>query len=130
MLMNALRRRLGLIGAGFVTLCIYAIGGGRMGPDRHGSIQIEYGMYPTEFEGLSVEIDGQVVGALKPFGNAHRCGFVVESGEHTVRVLHPTHESRPQPVRVLRGRPVLLILDLEKLADASGGSRSVLGFQG
>jgi len=63
------------------------------------TIVIEWGMYPSEFEGLEIEIDREVVGRLERFGENHRTAFPVRKGTHVVRVLHP--ELKCKPVKVV-----------------------------
>ena len=77
--------------AGLVILAAYLATGGSFG--RKGSIAIEFGMNPREFDGLAVEIDGKPAGKLEAKGQGTRSTFRVSSGEHTVRVLHPTYPS-------------------------------------
>ena len=128
MYLNAMRIRFGLMGAGLVMLAIWIFGGGSIIPNK-GVIQIEFGMYPEEFEGLEVEIDGEVVGELQYFGAASRTGFEVKEGDHTVRIIHPEFESRTQSVEVTASRNVLLILDYYGTMNRDGTEHGVIGFQ-
>jgi len=111
MYLNAFRIRVALIGAGILTTLIYLALGGRFGPGNNGAIQIEYGMYPEEFQGAEVLIDGAVAGTLKPFGSATRTGFEVQAGEHVVRIRHPKFASRERKVQIKPGGGTLLILN-------------------
>jgi hypothetical protein len=77
-----------------------------------------------------VEIDGKVVGTLKPFGQATRTAFAVKDGDHVVRVLHPTIASHPQTVTTGTGaRHVMLILDIREEMNEAGESELALAFQ-
>jgi len=130
MFLSAFRIRLGLIVSGLFATLVYLALGGSFGPGRNGMIQIEYGAYPEKFRGLEVEIDGRIAGTLEPFGSATRTGFVVQEGEHRVRVLDPSMASQPRDVRVARGQGVLLILDVVDAYVRTGGMKPMLGFQG
>ncbi len=130
MYLNAFRIRVALIGAGIVTTLIYLAMGGRFGPGNKGAIQIEYGMYPDEFQGAEVVIDGAVAGMLKPFGSATRTGFEVEQGEHVVTIRHPRFDSRERRVEIKPGRGVLLILNIGSDLSASGQERPTITFDG
>lgn len=130
MRLDSLRIRLGLMGAGILTLAFFLAMGGHLGAPTTGSIVIQYGMYPREFEGLSVEIDGQVAGVLKPFGSAMMTGFKVAEGAHDVRVLHPRMRSDVRHVEVVMGRPAVLILDIGDHTARDGTSEPVVTFTG
>jgi hypothetical protein len=76
-------------------------------------ISIEFGLYPEEFEGLPVLIDGEQVGTLDVTGRATRIAFPVEMGEHEVRIEHPELPCRPAVVNVrLKGEKIRLMADL------------------
>jgi len=130
MYLNAFRIRVALIGAGILTTIIYLAMGGRFGPGSKGAIQIEYGMYPDEFQGAEVLIDGQVAGTLKPFGSATRTGFEVTQGEHVVRIRHPRIASSERRVEIKAGSGVLLILNIGSEMSATGGDRPTITFDG
>jgi hypothetical protein len=130
MYLNAFRIRIGLIGAGILTTLIYVALGGRFGPGSKGAIQIEYGMYPEEFSGAEVLIDGEVAGTLKPFGSATRTGFEIERGEHAVRIRHPRFPSMERKVQVEAGSGVLLILNITSGMASNGASRPTISFDG
>jgi hypothetical protein len=128
MVLNIFKVRLVMAVAGVVVLGGYLAAGGSFG--RKSSLVIEFGMYPREFTGCQVEIDGRVAGTLEPFGQATRKAFPVKDGEHTVRVLHPKFASTPRTVITGAGAsPVMLILDLGEMVDASGNSEVTLYFQ-
>jgi len=128
MFLNIFKVRLALAVAGLVVLGGYLAAGGGFGSKS--TISIEYGMYPREFAGLQVEIDGKVVGTLKGFGNATRTAFAVKDGRHTVRVLHPDLECLPRTVTSgAGGRNVMLILDYRDRAAPDGSLQTVLAFQ-
>ncbi len=80
------------------------------------TILVDFGMYPDDFLGCEVEIDGEVVGELKMFGNATRTGFAVKDGKHVVRVLHPEYASDAIEVDTGTGaRSVSIILDFQSV---------------
>lgn len=128
MFLNALHIRLGLMVVGALLLGVFLAFGGRLGPRP--VIQVEYGMYPEVFQGMTVEIDGQRAGTLHPFGAANRTGFVVKEGRHSVRVVHPAYASVARDVDVRAdGRPVLLILDLQQNLDPRAASKTAIAWQ-
>ena len=128
MYLNAIRIRAALMVAGVLVTALYVAFGGKFGPQP--VVQIEFGMYPEVFNGLTVEIDGKPAGKLQMFGAANRTGFIVKEGSHTIRVLHPMYASVERTVDVrANGRPVLLILDLQANAAASGQLATVIGWQ-
>jgi hypothetical protein len=93
-------------------------------------VQIEYGAYPEVFQGMSVEIDGKPSGILQPSGDAHRTGFTVTEGRHTIRVVHPLYVSLERSVDVpAGGKPVRLVLDLQPTFDTRGQMKTAIGFQ-
>ncbi len=128
MFLNIFKVRVALAVAGLVVLVGYMAAGGGFGPKS--TISIEYGMYPREFAGLRVEIDGRVVGTLKGFGSATRTAFEVKDGRHTVRVLHPELDSMSRTVTSgTGGRNVMLILDYQDRSAPDGSLETVLAFQ-
>lgn len=128
MQLNIVHVLLGLAIAGVVVLVGYLASGGSFGSKS--TIDIEFGMYPEEFEGLEVEIDGEVVGRLERFGDATRTRFAVADGRHTVRVLHPQMESRGQEVTTgVGGRTVMMVLDIASMGDGRGGGVPAIVFQ-
>jgi hypothetical protein len=128
MFLNIFKVRLALAAAGLVVLAGYLVAGGGFGPKS--TISIEYGMYPREFAGLQVEIDGKVVGTLEGFGNATRTSFQVKDGRHSVRVLHPDLECLPRTVTSgTGGRNVMLVLDYADRTTPDGSLQTVLTFQ-
>ena len=127
MYLNAIRIRAALMIAGVLTTILYFALGGRLGPQP--VVQIEFGMYPEVFQGMTVEIDGKPVGTLRPMGAGNRNGFIVKEGHHTVRVIHPLYASIVREVDVKAdGKPVLLILDLQATVDARGKSETAIAF--
>ena len=127
MVLNAIRIRAAFMVAGVLIMILYFAFGGRLGPQP--VVQIEFGMYPEVFQGMTVEIDGQPAGTLKPLGAANRTGFIVKEGHHTVRVVHPLYASIVREVDVkANGHPVLLILDLRATANARGRSETAIAF--
>lgn len=112
MQMNAWRMRMAALAVGVVVLGIYFLAGGSFAPKA--VVQIEFGMYPEEFEGAEVVIDGEVRGTLKRFGNANRTGFEVSEGEHTIALRHPELPSQPLRFTGQPGMPLLLIADIQE----------------
>lgn len=127
---NLLNMRIGAIIAGVILLIVLAASGAIPGFHKKGVIQIDWSIERHELAGLEVEIDGQVAGTLRRFGNACRTGFEVKEGSHEVRVLHPEMDSASKRVDVFAGGlPVLLILDFEEHVDENGAYVTTLGFQ-
>ena len=116
--LDSFRIRLSLMGIGAVAVCVYLLAGGRIGPGNLGTIQIEYGTYPEAFEGLQVAIDGEVAGALKPFGAATRTVFAVREGRHLVRVKSTQYGCRGRIVNVESGHTMVLVLDVGTTSNA------------
>lgn len=93
--LRALRWRaaLGFVGLGLVFAWVSM--SGRTGH----TIQIDYRMSREALDSAEVEIDGEVVGILQPYGNRNFVtGFRVEAGEHRVRVLLDDCESLTETV--------------------------------
>ena len=89
-------------------------------------MMIEFGMYPEEFIGCDVEIDGKVVGKLEMFGPATRTAFGVKDGKHTIRVIHPEFICDAETITSgAGGSSVMLILDF--MGERDG--QPVIGFQ-
>ena len=123
MFLNIFHVRAALVLAGILVLVGYLAAGGSFGSKS--TIMIEFGMYPEEFEGLEVEIDGEVAGTLQKFGQATRTGFAVKDGKHTIRILHPEFKSDTQTISTGTGASdVMLVLDIY-----SSGDDVVIGFQ-
>src|SRR5688572_7164031 len=112
MRLDSMRIRATLMLMGVVAFGVYLMAGV---PGRPKSIvQVEFGMYPDVFQGLTVEIDGEPAGTLKPFGAATRTGFEVKEGRHAIKVRHPKFASVARDVDVTaNGQPVLLIMDMQ-----------------
>ena len=114
-----MRIRLALMGSGIIVLAFYLIAGGPIASKS--VIRLEFGMYPEEFEGLEVTIDGESVGHLQRFGAAFRTGFQVEDGQHIVEVISPDLPCEPLRVTSGRGgRHVLLVMDVASFATPEG----------
>jgi len=112
MFLNVMKVRAVLAVAGLVVLVGYLAMGGSFGGKS--SIVIEFGMYPEEFTGCEVEIDGKVVGKLQKFGQATRNAFKVKDGKHTVRIVHPEIASAEITVDTGVGaRQAMVILDFQ-----------------
>jgi hypothetical protein len=120
--------RFGAIAAGVLLLGFFLLSGGSFGGDR--IVQIDFGMYPDLLEGSRVEIDGKIVGELKPYGQNPKSGFEVGKGKHTVRVIHPEFDC--EPIEVDLGKPgekVRLMLDLgERYDEARRATETVITF--
>ena len=129
MFLDAFKIRLGLMGVGAIALALYLMAGGRFGPGNHGTIQIEYGTYPDQFEGMQVAIDGQPAGVLKSYGAATRTAFAVEAGRHEIRVVSQDFASRARVVNIESGRTVMLILDVGGSVSSDGATRPELVLQ-
>ena len=128
MQLNIVHVRVALAIAGVVVLIGYFAAGGSFG--SRSTIAIEFGMYPREFEGLEVEIDGEVVGRLERFGQATRTAFAVKDGRHTVRVLHPELASREEVVTSgVGGQRVMMVLDIADVGNGRGEATPTLVFQ-
>ena len=129
MQLNAFRIRLALIGAGALVILIHFILVGSLAPGRNAVIMVEFGMWPDEFEGCQVQIDGEPVGVLKRFGGAFRTGFEVEDGEHLVEIVHPDY--RCQPKRVTSGAGGHTVMLIPDFISTSGpdGEETVISFQ-
>jgi hypothetical protein len=79
-------------------------------------IQIDYTWGRGFLDGARVEIDGEVVGVLEPYGEGnHVTGFQVEPGEHVVRVLREGCEGVPETVALggASGRLAVFMADVE-----------------
>jgi hypothetical protein len=110
--------------AGVMLMIAYLASGGSFGSKS--TVLIEFGMYPREFQGCDVEIDGNIVGQLQMFGQATRTAFAVKDGKHVLRVLNPRYESQPLEFETGAGASdVHLILDF--VGERNG--KPVIGFQ-
>ena len=100
-------------------------------PSHQAGIVINFAMYPEEFEGLEVEIDGEVAGRLERFGAQTTTKFLVPRGDHLVRVLHPEMDCPPRKVTAdNRAMAVHLMLDIMETVDEDGRYRSLLTLDG
>ncbi|MGD8282185.1 MAG: hypothetical protein PVF90_06250 [Gemmatimonadota bacterium] len=82
-----------LVGAGLVFAWVWM-----SGRTSH-LIQIDYRWGRGFLDSAEVEIDGEVVGVLEPYGEGNYVtGFRVEPGEHVVRVLREGCEAVPETV--------------------------------
>ena len=124
MFLNIFKVRAVMAIAGIAIMIGYFAMGGSFGASN--SVMIEFGMYPEEFEGCDVEIDGKVVGKLQMFGQATRSAFGVKDGKHTIRVIHPEFVCDSHIITSgVGGSSVMLILDF--MGDRGG--ETVIGFQ-
>lgn len=125
MFVNIFWVRVALVAVPIMAMLGFLMSGGSFG--QKSSIVIEYGIEAALFEGSEVEIDGQVVGELKRFGNASRTAFAVKDGRHTVKVLHPEFDCRPATFNSGAGaHTVHLILDFVPSSDPDGAP--MIGF--
>lgn len=124
MFLNVFKVRAIMAIAGIVVMIGYFAMGGSFGATN--SVMIEFGMYPEEFEGCDVEIDGKVAGKLQMFGQATRTAFAVKDGRHSIRVIHPEFVCDSHTITSgAGGSSVMLILDFMGERDGQG----VIGFQ-
>ncbi len=124
MFLNVFKIRAIMVIAGIVVMIGYFAMGGSFGATN--SVMIEFGMYPEEFEGCDVEIDGKVAGKLQMFGQATRTAFAVKDGRHSIRVIHPEFASDSRTITSgAGGSSVMLILDF--MGERDG--QAVIGFQ-
>ena len=77
------------------------------------TIQIDYQTHP-QFEGVPVEIDGEIVGQLAQTGGDRRAVFHVQPGRHVVRLRHSGYESKMMKVEVGRNNAAILRLEIEE----------------
>jgi hypothetical protein len=98
---RGIRWRLALIVVGAATLLLWRV---MAGPPTT-VIQIEFGMYPQEFVGATVLIDGEVRGQLERRGARTVNGFKVPEGDHTVQLRLPEIESEVENVTTVAGAP-------------------------
>jgi len=127
MQLNALHMRLGAMAGGILLVTFFIVSGGTLG-DRP-VIQLDFSMYPEEFEGLPVEIDGKVVGKLQRYGQAMRSGFEVRKGRHTVRVVHPEFDCEPLALELDKpGEKARILIDLTERYD-DGRARTAIWLQ-
>lgn len=126
MISNAIRKRAAVVVAAVLVLAVCLGAGSRL--TARPAVQIEFGAYPEVFQGMTVEIDGKSAGTLRATGSAHRTGFEVTEGRHTVRVVHPLYTSITRSVDVRAGRPEVLILDLQPTG-STGRLATAIGWQ-
>ena len=104
----------------FQAAALAAVAAGCMG-DTRPKVVIEWGAYPEEFEGKTVEIDGKPAGELKKFGEATRTAFLVDKGNHLVRVVHPGFDCPPVKVAAeLSGQRIMLLLEVGEMMSTTG----------
>jgi hypothetical protein len=110
--LRALRWRAAAIfvGSGLVLAWVWMAGG-----TTH-IIQIDFRWGGDFLQGSEVEIDGEIVGTLQPYGRSNPVtGFEVEPGEHVVRVLKDGCEGTPKTVSIGGddGRMLTFMADVE-----------------
>jgi hypothetical protein len=96
-----------MLGVTFVF--VYLLMGGPL--SNPSVVQLDFSMYPEDFEGLEVEIDGKVVGKLQKYGQRSVSGFEVDEGIHLVRVVSTELDCPPMKVKVGESEKVRLMLD-------------------
>lgn len=128
--LNAMRIRLGLMGAGMVTLLIYVAMGGKLGPSHQGTVLVDFSMYPDDFSGSVVQIDGEPAGTLRAVGAQYRNGFAVDAGPHEISLVNPRFPSGRRTLEVGAGRTVMLILNYAETRGANGRPETVISFDG
>lgn len=80
------------------------------------TIQVDYSWARDFLDGAVVEIDGDSVGVLQPYGRSNFVtGFRVEAGEHVVRILADDCVGIPDTVRLggSAGRFALFMADVD-----------------
>ena len=110
--------------AGVITLLLYLVLGGSL--SNPSVIQIDFAMYPEDFEGLDVEIDGKVVGKLQKYGQRMVSGFEVDKGVHLVRIDSPDVGCPPIKVTVDESEKVRLMLDYGSIVNENGRSTTII----
>jgi hypothetical protein len=130
MYLNAFRIRLSLIGAGVLVMLVYLIAGGSLNPHSKAVILIDYTMYADDFDGREVLIDGEIAGTLRRFGGAFKTGFEVETGDHSVQIIHPAYRCPAKRVTTGPGGwTVHLIPDFASTRGPDGESETIIVFQ-
>jgi hypothetical protein len=95
---RGLRWRAAVTVVGAVLVLLWVFGSGRASGYL---VQIDYTWGGAFLDSAEVEIDGDVVGILQPYGRSQRVtGFRVERGVHVVRVLRSGCEAKPDTVSV------------------------------
>ncbi len=113
------------MGSGLVVALAFVFTGGLSTAEAR--VAIEFGIEPELFEGLEVEIDGEIAGRLESTGRVTRRAFSLELGEHVIRIVHPEMRSEPRRVDLaLRNQTLHLLADIEEHASAGGRSEMVL----
>jgi len=128
--LNAFRIRLALMGAGILTLVIYLAMGGRLGPSKDGVVMIEFGMYPDEFTGAVVQVDGQPLGELKPISAQYRNAFRIKPGVHELGLETRRAMKGRYPFEIKTGQTVMLILNFGETVGGGGKLEPVVTFDG
>ena len=124
MFMNVFKVRAVWAIAGLVVMIGYLATGGSFG--SRNTILIEFGMYPEDFAGMQVEIDGEIAGTLTQYGQATRNAFSVKDGTHRVALRDPRFASHVETVTLGEETgQVMLIADF--IGERDG--KPVIGFQ-
>lgn len=105
------RGALAAVGVAFILAWVWMAGG-----TTH-LVQIDYSWARGALDSAAVEIDGEVVGVLQPYGRSNFVtGFEVEPGEHVVRVLLEGCEGVPDTVHLggEQGRRATFMADVDE----------------
>jgi len=115
MFLNAMHIRIGSVISGLILGGFFLLGGGSFGPKNN--VTLQFGMYPEEFVGLTVVIDGEDVGVIKQFGQSSQVAFEVNDGEHEIVVRHPDMDCEPARFKAKDGSRVMFLMDIGNRAD-------------
>ena len=122
---RGMRWRAALLVAGALVVVLWRVTAG--GPTT--IIQIEFGMYPEEFVGATVVIDGEDRGQLVRRGARTVNGFEVPEGDHTIQVSLPDVDGEVRTVTTGFGATtVRLMLDFADVR-RDGEIRTMIVFQ-
>jgi hypothetical protein len=119
MLDRPFRWRVALIASGFLLgIFMWA---NRMF-DSKKAIVIDYAMLGDDAIGAEVYIDDELAGTLQALRPAHKTGFEVSEGTHTVYIVHPAYACEPVRVETQGSRSTLLLrLDVASYYDEQTG---------
>ncbi len=114
MKLSAAKMYFALMVFGLTIFVGYLLSGGDLVPGSKPTVVINFGMYPEDFEGCQVLIDGHPAGELARFGNNFRTAFEVEDGDHLIEIAHPEYACEPASITAGRGLgSVTLVPDFE-----------------
>ncbi|RMH12210.1 MAG: hypothetical protein D6701_13785 [Gemmatimonadetes bacterium] len=122
MAQRALNWRIASIVTGIILVFLLSRALG--GPEH--TVTVDWAMWP-ELEGAVVEIDGDSVGTLAPYGQRKVTGFAVDEGEHSIRVRSGDLDGLERTFTAgFGGGHVRMMLDVESVVDEAGRVRDVL----